>query len=1161
MRRSRIEWLLLSLGASGVLFAAPPDPPCAVLHVVAGGRAASAGIEAGDRIARYDELALPGLSALILAEDARTRVAAVRLELLRGERRVEITLPPGARGWELGPAIPPELFDAAAPLIAAARAGQAVESNAIETVGQDLVAHGGPDARWWWFGAIAGSWQQVQRDDLAIPWLERVERESAGTAPWARRAAFGLAWGHGRRGDVERAAAALERARLAAEQSEPPACLVEILLSFVELDTVRQDLGRASDWAQEAVRLAGSVAPESLLFAAALHAQAVVAMRRGDYRSATGPANASLALRERLDRGGAEHARALSLVGSVEVLRGMLDQAVERHRQALAIRAELDPGGIDHARALLELGQSVSERAELFEARALWQQALEILERLGVESLDRAWALNNLGACAASLQDLPAARRYHLAALAIRERLFPASSSVAISLYNLALVQLDQGDVAGARADLEAALEIVERIAPENLETSGVRDVLGVIARLDGDLPRALALHEQALAVRSRELPGSQWEIETRVNIGWAELDAGRSARAAAQFETALEMQLKIAPNSAALVFPYDGLAAAELARGALPAARRAAEAAERTLMARFPGHPHLATVLYRKGLIARAEGNLPAARDAFETALERLDRQRMSSAGALSRFYFSGHASALQHATIDAALAAGDLDAALGALERSRARGVLEVMIESGVDWLAAVPPELRQRVERLRLERQRLIGVEAAQPAAATRWVRLEHEQEVLLDAVRDAVPGLLALVYPQPLDAAGIAAAVEPGTVVLAYSFDDTTGLVLALHRDQSGALQRRGERLPFGGKELARRVSLLRGLLGDPASGEAWRAPAAALGEGLLTPVADWLDDARRLVLIPDGALHRLPFGVLAFGDGPPLVERTSIEVAPSLTILATLERRTGRGERWVGFGDPEYDVPADGAARGAAGPHRAALPALPGTRQELVQVEAQLAGARRLYLGAMATESAALREAARADVAHFACHGLLDDRFPLRSGLALSASRADPLEDGVLHGYEILERLRTQAELVVLSGCDTGGGQVIGGEGLLGLSRAFLGAGARSLLVSHWGIADRSTAVLIERFYRGLSEGLDRDAALQQAQRSVRREPGTEHPYHWAAFELIGSRAPLRLPRRTQIGMGPLWGFALAAALALVLARTAGGRSAFNAQSH
>ncbi len=150
----------------------------------------------------------------------------------------------------------------------------------------------------------------------------------------------------------------------------------------------------------------------------------------------------------------------------------------------------------------------------------------------------------------------------------------------------------------------------------------------------------------------------------------------------------------------------------------------------------------------------------------------------------------------------------------------------------------------------------------------------------------------------------------------------------------------------------------------------------------------------------------------------------------------------------------------------------------------------------------------------------AGAVHFATHALVSPTEPERSGLVLTLDE-DAREDGILQVFEIFN-MRFDADLVVLSACETGLGKTVRGEGVLGLNRAFLFAGARSTVVSLWQVADASTARLMEAFYGRLAAGDDRALALQQAKIELIRSGHSAHPFYWAPFVLTGDPGVDRL---------------------------------------
>jgi CHAT domain-containing protein len=223
--------------------------------------------------------------------------------------------------------------------------------------------------------------------------------------------------------------------------------------------------------------------------------------------------------------------------------------------------------------------------------------------------------------------------------------------------------------------------------------------------------------------------------------------------------------------------------------------------------------------------------------------------------------------------------------------------------------------------------------------------------------------------------------------------------------------------------------------------------------------------------------------------------------------PSAATMKTLEM--------LAVGDPFYPEKLAARSETTTDPQVQAalrrglnLEPLPATRGEVQAISALFPRVRTL-LGREATEEAVKSLAPQARRLHFACHGLLDEQFPLNSALALSFPQ-QPEEgraNGLLQAWEIFDELRLDADLVTLSACDSGLGKEMGGEGLVGLVRAFQFSGARSVLASLWSVADESTATFMKRFYTHLRQGEAKDAALQAAQRDLIRSPALSHPYY------------------------------------------------------
>ncbi len=331
------------------------------------------------------------------------------------------------------------------------------------------------------------------------------------------------------------------------------------------------------------------------------------------------------------------------------------------------------------------------------------------------------------------------------------------------------------------------------------------------------------------------------------------------------------------------------------------------------------------------------------------------------------------------------------------------------------------------------------------------------------------------------------------------------------------------------LPFGEDALREAIRSFRNLLQKSDSDRSQvMSRASSLYDLLIGPAEARIAAAKRILVSADGPLHTLPFAALV-RRGQYLVEWKPVNSILSATVYAELKRRRrttadpAQGQL-VAFGDPIYPrLPEDREAAPAgtleiltAVRRGLSLDPIPATRSEVESI-ASLYPRARAFVGGEATEERAKSVGSQARLLHFACHGLLNERFPLDSALALTIPKhpAEGQDNGLLQAWEILESVRLDADLVTLSACDTALGKEAGGEGLIGLTRAFQYAGARSVLASLWGVSDLSTADLMKRFYGHLRVGMSKAEALQAAQIALIHSPEFSHPYYWAAFQLVG----------------------------------------------
>nr|WP_315897329.1 CHAT domain-containing protein [Thermosynechococcus sp. HN-54] len=301
--------------------------------------------------------------------------------------------------------------------------------------------------------------------------------------------------------------------------------------------------------------------------------------------------------------------------------------------------------------------------------------------------------------------------------------------------------------------------------------------------------------------------------------------------------------------------------------------------------------------------------------------------------------------------------------------------------------------------------------------------------------------------------------------------------------------------------------------------------------------MITPLLPWLGDATHLLIAPDGELNTIPFQTLVDAQGRYLVESYLITLLTSGRELLRFQSRPAAAHAPLIIADPSFEHSL-GNSSSAPSTVRSldlrglAFAPLPGTTQE-AQALKQLLPKAQVLTQAAATETA-VKAANSPLILHLATHGFFlpnfgEQGFPenplLRSGLALAGfnqrQSGSDMDDGVLTALEVTGMNLTGTELVVLSACDTGRGEVVNGEGVYGLRRAFTLAGARSQVSTLWKVDDQATREIMIAFYQNLRRGMGRTEALRQVQLQRLKQ---ELPYYWAAFVSSGNWSPIPLPR-------------------------------------
>jgi tetratricopeptide (TPR) repeat protein len=762
--------------------------------------------------------------------------------------------------------------------------------------------------------------------------------------------------------------------------------------------------------------------------------------------------------------------------------------------RALALRAatpETPPS--DLASSLYQVGDLRRATGDYAGAISFLRAAAALWEKTqGAESPEVATALHYLGVVALTIGDTGAARPLLERALAIRTKaLGPTHELVATTLIARASLAAETGEWDTARRLIERAQSIWETtLGPRHAFVARSLTSLARLSALEGRSAEAERLLQRALDIRAREF-GPEHYLVARSLTDIAALRAADG----------------------------DDDAAAELLERALDLQRRALG----------PDHPEVATTL---AALARLDERHDRGGLALGRALE---------AEGIARRWFLQSARDLT-----------DGEALRYAARRTSGLDVALSILEDG-----GVPDDAVRR--------------------AATEVIR---SRAVVLDAMARVRrrPDTGAPTPEGDPGASEVADALPPGSVLVAYARHRSTGRPGDARRDAYLALvfapgSGTPRVVPLGdAAEIDRLVAgWRREISSDPRLrplAESERAYADAgrrLREAIWDPLATGVAGARQVFLVPDGAINLVSFITLPEPDGTYLAERPPLlhYLSAERDVLAdSSPAAPGAGALVVG--GPDYDALAatapgerSGVATAEAGSSAPLCPEfgaiqfepLPGARAEAHDVRALWGGRGDVIqlIGPSASEAAIKRDAPGRRILHLATHAyflpescgmapdapvfpegpaIVGDRPLLRAGLALAgANRRAPVgepggaQDGILTAEEIAALDLSGVEWAVLSACDTGVGNVLAGEGVVGLRRAFEAAGARTLIMSLWSVDDGAARVWMRSLYAGRRSGLSTAEAVAAASRAMlaaqRREGRTTHPYFWGAFVAAG----------------------------------------------
>ena len=825
----------------------------------------------------------------------------------------------------------------------------------------------------------------------------------------------------------------------------------------------------------------------------------------------------------------AVEAVALHDIGRVYSALGEQQQALDYFNQALPLfRAVGDRK--NEATTLGYIGNVYSALGEQQQALDYYNnQALPLFRAVG-DRAGEAATLNSIGLVYSGLGDKQLALDYHNQALHL-SRAEGDRAGEAATLNNIGHVYFDLGDKQLALDYYNQALPLFRAEGNRAGEATTLVGIGNFYSAL-GDKEQALDYYNQALHL-SRAVSNRVGEATTLNNIGFVYSALGDKEQALDYF------------NQARPLFRAVGDREGE------------------------------ATTLGNLALLYRQQGDLTAALKHIDAAIALIEYMRASFTNQdLQTAYFSTVQSYYQF-KIDLLMPMGEEEAAFNTSEAARARGLLELLNESQVDIRQGVAPNLLAEEQALRQTLQTLearrIALQSGDHTPEAAAVLDQESDDVLrqleqnLAEIRQVSPAYVDLVKPQPLTLPEIQRQVlDQDTVLLQYALGDEQSYLWVVG---SGAGQFQSYTLP-GQAEITTAANRFLSSVSIPGSFafSDVKRTGEALRDVVLPELPTWAV-GKRLLVMGDGRLYEVPFAalpVLGQEDYAPLLTEHEILSQSSASSIAILRQSLGNraaapktlavladpvyrsdDERVAGRGQPvpvsntlvsqervasqnqstpisntliSYDPNAATLTRTLRDLDLRNIARLPYTRAEAEAILPLVPAEQRTAVFDFAANHDWITSAdlSQYRLVHMATHGFVNPDNPALSGvvLALVDEQGNTRSNGFLRLHDIFN-LRLNADLVVLSACETGLGSQVGGEGLVGLSRGFMYAGAERLAVSLWAISDSGTAQVMSQFYGHMLAGeqMTPAEALRETQRTM-WEAG-ESPYYWAAFTLQG----------------------------------------------
>ncbi len=784
-----------------------------------------------------------------------------------------------------------------------------------------------------------------------------------------------------------------------------------------------------------------------------------------------------------------ELSTSLHNLGAAQFILGDCAEALTNTQQAYAIRRELgDPAR--QAYSLLGIAKDYFCLGDAQHALDKYNEVLPLWRELK-DARNEAAVWNDRGVIYSYLGSMQQAEESHQAALGLRKK-FDDSAGIAESLNNLGQLRLAQSAFDPARTFYGQALDLARANHHKRGEAYALQGLGEAFGNADSGRAEDLITQSIGLFHELGDRAGEAWSWQV---LGKVHLAERKLEQAQSDFDRALLLERETGDRiaeSVSLVGLAEVCRMREDRRAALSYADQAIAVIETA----------------RSSLLAT---NL---RSAF------LSSKREAFALRIRLLFESGD----RHNSRGEAFATS---------EEAHARGLLDALTSNRSDLRNVLEPRLRAREDRLDSElnsqAERLARASSAQ--ALTRFDLLLEQRQELDGRIREANPHYANLALPLAPGVADVQKyGLDADTVLLEYFTGPERSFVWAVTSTSlrqvklpgveklDGPIRKLYAALTERNRRVARETAGAteqRQQLADVAVNR----EAGILGEILIGPVAEWIG-RKRIVIVPDGPLSLIPFPLLALKTGARLGAGHEIVYLPAASVLIEIRREhresPTNAKKILIVADPVFSKEDERSP--VAADSRETLPRLRWSREEAQRISAIAGTGRAEQVLGLDANSSVLR---RRDLStfrfiHIASHALLDTTRPELSSIAFSTMDAEghPRE-GRVRLYEIYN-LSLNARLVVLSACRTALGPEVSGEGIIGLNRGFLYAGARAVVATLWSVDDQATAQFMERFYRGLwVENLGPAAALRSAQQWMMSQERWRSPYYWAAFILTG----------------------------------------------